>query len=260
MKIFISWSGERSKALAKVLRVFLEDVNQRIEPWMSEADIQAGERWASRLAIELNNTDFGILCLTPENMNSPWLLFEAGALSKSITNGSVVPYLLDISKGIIKGPLSQFQSKEANRQGTWELLLAVNEAMKNGSLEKERLQRYFESFWPNLESEINKILSSFTPLPAELLNDLVHFISARYALNSEIRAIVMIAGGTDFLIANVNWNQAPFYVWTEVIQIMYKDKILVNLIDAVKDTTGVDNQEYLNKLVSRMKLNREETA
>ena len=76
-QIFLSWSGERSKALAKAFRIFLEDVNHRIEPWMSEADIKAGERLASRLAVELNNTYFGVLCITPENINSSWLLFEA---------------------------------------------------------------------------------------------------------------------------------------------------------------------------------------
>ena len=89
MKVFISWSGTRSNRVGKALRIFLEDVNQAIKPWMSETDIDAGSRWAAELAKQLEETNFGIICLTPESLTSPWSLFEAGALSKSIRDSRV---------------------------------------------------------------------------------------------------------------------------------------------------------------------------
>lgn len=84
MKVFISWSGARSKAVASKLREWLPDVIQNIEPWMSRHDIKAGERWDKELSGELNDSKFGIICLTSDNYDAPWILFEAGALSKTI--------------------------------------------------------------------------------------------------------------------------------------------------------------------------------
>jgi hypothetical protein len=56
--------------------------------------ISAGARWANELANELAGTRFGILCLTRDNLNSPWLLFEAGGLAKTVEDTFVCPYLL----------------------------------------------------------------------------------------------------------------------------------------------------------------------
>ena len=79
MKIFISWSGPRSKAMAEALKEWLPNVIQAVDPWVSSSDIDAGMRWTPALAEQLQQTQLGILCLTAENLNAPWLLFEAGA-------------------------------------------------------------------------------------------------------------------------------------------------------------------------------------
>ena len=42
MRVFISWSGERSKRVALTLHTWLPDVIQAIEPWMSRRDLGAG--------------------------------------------------------------------------------------------------------------------------------------------------------------------------------------------------------------------------
>ncbi len=84
MKVFISWSGERSKAVAQAWHDWLPNVIQAVEPWMSETDIAKGARWGMDMARELDETRVGIICLTPENLNAPWILFEAGALSKTL--------------------------------------------------------------------------------------------------------------------------------------------------------------------------------
>lgn len=69
MKIFISWSGERSKMIANALKSWLEKFFQTIEVFMSESDIEPGTRWAFRLNDELQISNYGIICLTPENQN-----------------------------------------------------------------------------------------------------------------------------------------------------------------------------------------------
>ena len=47
-----------------------------------------------RYATELENSTFGILCVTKDNINAPWLSFEAGALSKTMDKSFVSPFCL----------------------------------------------------------------------------------------------------------------------------------------------------------------------
>ena len=84
MKVFISWSGPRSRAVAVALKDWLPLVLEGVDPWVSDKDISAGERWAQSVAGELESANFGIICITPENLNADWILFESGALSKSM--------------------------------------------------------------------------------------------------------------------------------------------------------------------------------
>jgi hypothetical protein len=93
MKVFISWSGEKSKAAAEALRDWLPLVIQSITPWMSRKDIAAGASWNKALAKELGETKYGIVCLTKMNVNEPWIHFETGAISKTINGDAFVcPY------------------------------------------------------------------------------------------------------------------------------------------------------------------------
>src|SRR5687768_76505 len=124
MQIFISWSGARSRVAAEALRKWLPGVLQSVEPWVSGADIEAGARWHQALSVRLSECNFGVICLTPENLQSAWLLYEAGALSKVVDGSSVVPYLLGLRKADVEGPLAHFQSVEADPEGTLVLLQA----------------------------------------------------------------------------------------------------------------------------------------
>ena len=79
MEVFISWSGDRSEKVAEALRDWLPSVIQSVNPFMSASDIEQGSRWLNDLGIHLENAQFGLICLTQENLKAPWLLFEAGA-------------------------------------------------------------------------------------------------------------------------------------------------------------------------------------
>src|SRR4051812_8769555 len=123
MKIFISWSGKRSQQVAEGLRDWLPMVIQTIDPYVSSEDIEKGARWGSDIAGELQESQFGILCITPENVGAPWLNFEAGALSKSIETGRVMPVLFGMARADVpQGPLVQFQSTLADNGDLWKLV------------------------------------------------------------------------------------------------------------------------------------------
>jgi hypothetical protein len=156
MKIFISWSGSRSQKMASSLKGWLSDVFQGDEIFMSDHDIEAGVRWANKLNSELDASKFGIICLTPDNLQAPWLLFEAGALSKSIEGSQVVPYLLNLKSTNIVGPLAQFQGVSADREGTLKLVRSINK-VREGNLPEEKLLKSFNKWWADLEAQLQNI-------------------------------------------------------------------------------------------------------
>ena len=52
MRVFLSWSGARSKALALALHEWLPGVFQGLEVFMPEKDIEKGEPWLERIEKE----------------------------------------------------------------------------------------------------------------------------------------------------------------------------------------------------------------
>jgi len=156
MQVFISWSGEISKALTFYLHEWLPTVVQRAVPWMSERDIEAGQRWNVEIASRLNEIDIGIICLTPENLNAPWLLFEAGAVAKAIDNARVIPVLFGLRKSDLRFPLALFQAVECERDGFFELVFALNNRLGTEKL-TTALNTVFNGLWPNPEASLSKL-------------------------------------------------------------------------------------------------------
>ena len=157
MEIFISWSGERGQALATILGKWLPKVIQSLKTWISASDIDKGARWLKEVSERLDSTNFGILCLTPENINEPWILFEAGALSKALNSSSVCPVLLDFAPSEIKGPLSQFQATKLQRDDMLKLLHTINKNLGAEALKEAQVEEFFTVWWPILEKDISNI-------------------------------------------------------------------------------------------------------
>jgi hypothetical protein len=158
MKVFISWSGNTSKTVAHFLREWIPYIIQSVEPWMSATDIDAGARWSRTVETELSDTRFGIICLTRTNTTAPWVLFETGALAKTISETFVCPYLIDLEPSDIPpGPLTQFQAKRATEKETWDLLLTINKALGSDALPEDQLKKTFEKWWPDLKDVIDNL-------------------------------------------------------------------------------------------------------
>ena len=143
MDVFISWSGERSGKVAEALHNWLPSVIQSVSPFMSASGIEKGSRWSSEIANRLEKSQFGLICLTPENLEAPWLLFEAGALSKSIGNSRVVPYLYEVSIAQLQGPLTQFQAALAEKEPTRDTIRSINTALGDEGLEASTQSTWF---------------------------------------------------------------------------------------------------------------------
>lgn len=157
MKVFLSWSGTRSHKVALVFRDWLPSVIQAIVPYVSSEDIDKGARWSTDIAKELEDSTFGILCVTRENINAPWLTFEAGALSKTMEKSFVSPFLFDIKRSEVDGPILQFQSTIFEKEDVKKLVNTLNKACEKDGLASDRLEKTFEVWYPTLESELGKL-------------------------------------------------------------------------------------------------------
>jgi len=190
MKVFISWSGERSQALAQALHDWIPLVLHNVEPWVSQADIEAGDRWAESVAKELADSNFGIICITRENVGSPWVLFEAGALAKSMQGSKVIPLLLDLDIRDITGPLAQFQAKKVDKAGVSEVIHSINETA-NHAVPEARAKQLFDALWPEFEKKVTAIpiqptAAKHTRPQNEILEELVAGVRS---LDSRLREV-----------------------------------------------------------------------
>ncbi len=157
MKVFLSWSGEQSHKIAVVFRDWFPSAIQSLIPYVSSEDIDKGARWSTDIATELEDSTFGILCVTKNNITAPWLTFEAGALSKTMDKAFVSPFLFDIKRSEVDGPILQFQSTIFEKEDIKKLLKTLNKACGEEKLADERLDKAFDVWYPTLEGELKKI-------------------------------------------------------------------------------------------------------
>jgi TIR domain len=156
VKVFISWSGPRSRTVALTLRGWLREVIQSVDPFVSTA-ISAGARWGEELDTQLATTDFGIVCVTPENLDSRWLNYEAGALGKAVGVARVVPYLIGMREHaeVVDSPLTRFQAKLAMTE-TLGVIESLNQAIDR-PIESPLLNTLYDRAWPALRQVLETL-------------------------------------------------------------------------------------------------------
>ena len=158
MKVFISWSGESSRRVADLLRKYLPCMIQDLKPFMSQHDLSSGGRWTEQLSKELEQSNFGIVCLTPDNLQSPWILFEAGALTKHVEGRACCLLLRGLGLADVSGPLSQFQNRVFSRGEFQKLMFDMNDLL-DSRIDKSSLQMIVEKWWPDLDAEVTAALA-----------------------------------------------------------------------------------------------------
>jgi len=159
MKVFISWSGQASKQIAEIFRTWIPAVIQAVKPYYSPNDIEKGTRWSVEIAKELESSRFGIICLTKENLDAPWIMFEAGALSKNLDRAKVCPFLFGVEPADVQGPLVQFQAARFEKSEVKKLMKAINTELGDNALAVDVLEAVFEMWWPKLEEQVSAALA-----------------------------------------------------------------------------------------------------
>jgi hypothetical protein len=164
MNIFLSWSGQRSKAVAEMTSKWIKCVIQASKPWMSSQDIDRGAIWFAEISDQLKNTTAGIVFLTQENKDKPWILFETGALAKGLTTNRVYTFLIDLEASDLRGPLTQFNHTMPDKDGMFMLVKSLNNRLDDSnSLDENILSQVFETYWPQFQSEFRNALINNEP-------------------------------------------------------------------------------------------------
>lgn len=141
------------------MRRWLPSVLQAVRPYFSPDDVAKGSRWSSEIAKELEASRIGLLIITPENQEAPWLLFEAGALAKNLERSKVCPLLFGgMEPTDVKGPLVQFQAAQFSESEMKRVMKMVNAELAEASLAPDVLEGVFEMWWDKLHEQVEREL------------------------------------------------------------------------------------------------------
>ncbi|MCG7853346.1 MAG: toll/interleukin-1 receptor domain-containing protein [Methanosarcinaceae archaeon] len=158
-KVFISWGGDVSFKLAEALRDWFPSVLQHVKPYFSPDDIQKGTKWDSEISVELEASNIGVICLTRDNIERPWILFEAGALAKEVGKARVCPLLFNLEPAELTGPLANFQCTKFTKDDFKQLIMTINVEAKDLKLDPAVLDSVFEKWWPDINDKVSAVLA-----------------------------------------------------------------------------------------------------
>lgn len=116
-ELFISWSGATAEAYAENLLSVLRKAfptQDRRDSFFFSKTMDDGMRWLDEIFKAIRNAKFGILILTKESFERPWVNFEAGGIFTNKTEDDIkriIPIYVDMNLRLLeKSPLRFFQS------------------------------------------------------------------------------------------------------------------------------------------------------
>lgn len=232
MNIFLSWSGDRSRAVSDLLDEWLQCVIQAVDPWMSSKDIDRGTLWFSEISDQLQSTSIGIICLTKDNLEKPWILFEAGALAKGLKNTRVCTFLIDLEPNDVGTPLSQFNHTMPDKAGLWALVRTLNNALQEKGLKEKTLEQVFEMYWPKFKEDFENILDEIKPSTiAKKRPDkdiLMEILETSRSMDRRVRTLENSNSDTSVSMSGAILKRKKYYIepslQKEVVQMFEKGK------------------------------------
>lgn len=237
VKVFISWSGSRSLAAAELLSDWIKCVLQATRPWLSTRDIDRGALWFSEISDQLKDTTVGVVCLTQENKNKPWILFESGALAKGLSSNRVCTFLVDLKPTDVEDPLAQFNHTRPDREGLRRLVKTLNSSLATSSLDERILDQVFETYWPKFEEGFKELLK-------------LHPAHEKTEPRSEKNLLAEILENTRFLSQRVRGLEARIEREVEPIEVRHERASMVSIVRMKKVlekalTSGMSEEQIM---------------
>jgi hypothetical protein len=259
MKVFISWSGERSRRVAELLHTWIECVIQAVEPWVSSSDIDRGALWFTQIIDELSTTTHGIICLTRENKEKPWILFEAGALAKGLASSRIYTLLVDLNPEDIRDPLAQFNHTRPTEGEMFKLVSSINRGLEGKGLKEGVLASAFKTYWPQFQESFRKIIDETEETTApkveraqeDILSEILNSVRG---IDKRVRTIENTASSSAIIREDVSkQNTIPYPASSvTVFQSLIRDYVNQNLsvgeiVSRIQSTNPNLSREFIVK-------------
>ena len=166
--------------------------------------LNRGSLWFSEISDELKEISIGIVCLTKENKDKPWILFEAGALAKGLSSSRVCTLLIDLQPTDLDDPLAQFNHTFPTKEGIRSLVRTLNSSLGELKLKETIIDKVFETNWPEFETRFNSIINgtpqtSVVPTKKNPDDILLEILNSTRNLEKRIRSL-------EFDNKNINTN------------------------------------------------------
>jgi hypothetical protein len=181
LEVFVSWSRAASYQAAGAFQEWLPAVVPGVRTWTSSADITKGAPWFSSISAQLSKSESCLIMITPDNIGSPWLFYEAGAIAHAMPGALICPYLIGVKPGELSGtPLGQYQVTVFDKDDTWLLIRVLNARLPSPHHE-DVLRGNFDARWPSLEGRLAEVAASATkpirePAEPELSEEARHVL------------------------------------------------------------------------------------
>ena len=170
MQVFISWSQEKSRKIAEVLKEELYLLfNQEIIFWVSSKDIPFGDVSVSSIVNALQKSEMIITCLDSSNYKKSWLYFETGAVFLRNYEGDSKPIVFPVIFDNLEfsdfdgTPFRDLQLQRFNRNSIKRLAENINKRYEKmhgkPAIAASSFERYFNHTWSNLQKKINNIIT-----------------------------------------------------------------------------------------------------
>ena len=172
--VFICWSGVRSHKIAKAIENLLKDMG--VKGVFVSDHIKKGAAWFDSIQDSLQGAQVGIVCLTSENLLSPWMHFEAGALARGFApepadtvrgadgrgqqTGIAADEKNTSSRSSDVERTQTFQTRSKHRRRLFTVLHGVTAAEINGPLSAYQATSTTRREIDQLVEEINNILGN----------------------------------------------------------------------------------------------------
>ena len=258
MKVFVSWSGELSRKIAEVLKSWIPCILQSVEVFFSEDDIEKGGNWDRVVSKELSECNFGIICLTKENMFAPWVNFEAGAIAKSL-DSKVSALMININPSDIKGPLSRYQATKIDEKDFYQLISSINNAQEQ-PVDEGVLGKAFKAIWTEIRSETNSIIEEYNKdgksdkqphsgqetIKNEAIEEILQILRAQHSLLCSPEALFPVEY-FNYIISKLNGRDCENVQEDEIMisgLLVYFDRLLLEL----ENDTDAEIVKYCRKL------------
>ncbi len=243
-RIFISWSGQKSKQIARALKDTLEKkifVDTGLECFVSDVDISSGDDWWAKLKTELRKSQLGIVCITKENLRAPWIYFEAGAMIAR--DLKLIPILINCDiNALVSTPIASKQLVDFYNQDKFIRMV------KTINSELSLLQISDSVLDPLVALEYKELIKTLSPTLKQL--KAMRVFNEKYIYPSCVNAVIL---NTIYISAPMSSVSADEYYQLREFLLTLKPKLLeigfTNVLCPLYDNADYNNFEGNTKAI-----------